>query len=233
MPTAAIIVPCFNERARFPNTAADLARECPGARIVAVDDGSQEPLREEDAPGVIRLAYPDNRGKGHAVRHGWDWVAANHPEVELLAFADADGAVPAREIARLLRIMQQSPQISLLAAARVAMLGRLVERHPHRHYLGRIFATFSSILLDLPAYDTQCGCKWVRRSAYLSVRNRLTIDGFAFDVELIAQILRCGGHVQEEPVDWVEQGGSKVGLLRDGMRMAADLIRLRKSLHGP
>jgi glycosyltransferase involved in cell wall biosynthesis len=230
---AAIIVPCLNERSRFPAYATALARACPGALVVSVDDGSSEPLRAEDAPAAIRLAYPGNRGKGHAVRHGWDWVAANHPEVELLAFADADGAVPAREIARLLRIMLQSPETSLLAAARVALLGRRVERHPLRHYMGRLFATFSSILLDLPAYDTQCGCKWVRRSAYLSVRNQLSIDGFAFDVELIAQILRCGGHVQEEPVDWVEQGGSKVGLLRDGMRMAGDLIRLRKSLHGP
>lgn len=224
---AAIIVPCLNERARFPAYAAALARACPGTLIVSVDDGSREPLRTEDAPEAIRLAYPENRGKGHAVRHGWDWVIAHHPEVELLAFADADGAVPAAEIARLLQLAAQTTP-GLLAGSRVAMLGRSVRRRPLRHYIGRIFATLLSLRLGIVVYDTQCGAKVVHRQAYQAVRPQLEIDGFCFDAELIAHLLDAGFPVREEPVDWHEQGDSRVHLLRDGCRMLRELDRIQR-----
>lgn len=226
MPAAAIIVPCFNECARFPATAADLARECPGALVVAVDDGSREPLRGEDAPGAILLAYPDNRGKGHAVRHGWDWVVRHRPEVDLLAFADADGAVCAREMRRLLGLAAEA-RPGLLAGSRVAMLGRSVRRRALRHYMGRVFATLLSLRLGLTVYDTQCGAKVVHRAAYLAVRERLVVDGFCFDAELIAQLLDAGFPVREEPVDWAEQGDSRVHLLRDSWRMLCELNRIQ------
>jgi glycosyltransferase involved in cell wall biosynthesis len=228
--STAIIIPCLNERSRFPGFARALARDCPGSLIIGVDDGSTEPLRHEDAPDAILLAYPHNRGKGAAVRHGWDWVTHHRPEIDWLAFADADGAVSAAEIRRLIALAADHPS-DMTAASRVAMLGRQVIRNPMRHYIGRVFATLISLGLDLTVYDTQCGFKLVRRSAYLAVREHLHVDGFCFDAELMAHLLDRGFSVREVPVDWTEQGGSKVRLMRDGWRMLREIQTIRRHRH--
>jgi dolichyl-phosphate beta-glucosyltransferase len=230
-PDAALIIPCFNERGRAEPFLKELLDSCPDLLVVTVDDGSSSPIGPSNHPRWIGLGYDTNRGKGHAVRHGWNWVTQNHPTMEFLGFGDADGAVSASEITRLLGIFRQSSS-GLLVGSRVRMLGRKVHRQALRHYTGRIYATLASLLLDLPSYDTQCGCKWIRRPVWEDVAGDLVIDRFAFDAELIVRVCRKGHRVVEQPVDWEEKTGSRVRLFRDSWNMGRDLWELRRSLHG-
>jgi dolichyl-phosphate beta-glucosyltransferase len=52
--------------------------------------------------------------------------------------------------------------------------------------------------------------------------------GFTFDVELCLLLRHCGFAVQEFPVDWEDVAGSKVKLVRDSVRMACDVIEIRR-----
>lgn len=230
-PLSALIIPCFNERGRAGAFVHDLLESCPDVLVVTVDDGSSAPLGPSDHPRWTALSYSPNRGKGHAIRYGWNWAAEHHPTMKFYGFCDADGAVPAREVRRLYDLFQHSND-GLLAGSRIRMLGREVERQTLRHYIGRVYATFASLLLGLHSYDTQCGCKWIRREAFLAVAKDLVIDRFAFDAELMVRVMRKGFRVREEPVDWKEQSGSRVRLFRDSWIMARDLWELRRSLHG-
>jgi len=76
----------------------------------------------------------------------------------LVGFLDADLATPAEEMLRLVSTLRSS-RAQAAFAARVALLGTTIERHATRHYLGRVFATAASLILDLRVYDTQCGAK--------------------------------------------------------------------------
>jgi dolichyl-phosphate beta-glucosyltransferase len=230
-PDAALIIPCFNERGRAEPFLRELLDTCPDTLVVTVDDGSSAPLGPSNHPRWICLGYETNRGKGHAVRFGWNWILEHQPAMEFLGFGDADGAVSVSEIARLLAIFRQSSS-GLLIGSRVRMLGRHVHRQAIRHYTGRIYATLASLLLDLPSYDTQCGCKWIRRPVWEDVAGDLIIDRFAFDAELIVRVCRKGHAVVEQPVDWEEKSGSRVRLFRDSWNMGRDLWELRRSLHG-
>jgi dolichyl-phosphate beta-glucosyltransferase len=109
------------------------------------------------------------------------------------------------------------------------MLGHNVERQFKRHLLGRIYATLVSESLNIPIYDSQCGLKIIPRAAYESIAHRLTIKGFAFDVDLLVNLIDHGTPVIEVPIDWHEEPGGKVHLLRDSYRMARDIFHIRQN----
>ena len=186
----------------------------------------QEMSRGENGPELLEpLIHDPNSGKGGAVLRGWRQGVG----YELLAFADADGAVSAREIVRAEAFMRSTtPSIDALFGSRVKMLGRSIGRSGIRHYSGRIFATLVSVVGNVPAYDTQCGLKILTSAAFERIRPYTQSLGFAFDVELLLLLLKTGRRVAEFPIDWEDVAGSKVHLLRDSTRMAREVFRIRR-----
>jgi hypothetical protein len=123
--------------------------------------------------------------------------------------------------------------------ARVGMLGYNIERSAVRHYLGRVFATAASVILQARIYDTQCGAKLFRANAALSEALAVPfLSRWAFDVELLGRLLIGTPDVPGLPLDaivevplpvWHDVQGSKLRL--GGMtRTLADLARVANDL---
>jgi glycosyltransferase involved in cell wall biosynthesis len=238
-----LVIPHYNDAERLGPFLADLCSGLPGHfEVLVSDDGSLESEREamrrvvreaqarvvEGGPVIRDAVFTEkNTGKGGAVLRGWD-VAAG---AEVLAFADADGAVGVDEIVRA-EASFRSGDYDALFANRVKMLGRSVERSLKRHLSGRVFATLVSNVARIPAYDTQCGLKMLRRAAFEKIRPHQETVGFAFDVELCLLLLKFGFRVIEFPVDWRDVPGSKVSLVRDSWRMAREVFRIRRRVEG-
>jgi dolichyl-phosphate beta-glucosyltransferase len=233
-----LVLPCFRESARLPAFLAPLCLEMDrlkGVRLLAVDDGSGaeevesvsaviEKLRKEYSCLLPVKILPKNVGKGGAVYAGW----AESGGAEWLGFVDADGSCSAGEVARLIEMARrESSPPRALFASRVKILGRRIERQLKRHLLGRIFATMVSELLDIPVYDSQCGLKLVPAAAYQKIRPALSVNGFAFDAELLLALLHSGSEVIEVPIDWHETPGGKIKLVRDSLCMARDILTIR------
>lgn len=239
-----LAIPCYRDAGRLERYLPELCQALkvvPGVSIRVVDDGSgdaeagrigQLVRTLDDGFGTLcsPLVLARNRGKGGAVYAGWDAAAE---DADWLGFVDADGAIPASEVARLIELAAHGePDVDAYLASRVMMLGRKVERSIKRHVIGRVFATLTSMVMKLDAYDTQCGFKLVRRSAYLAVKPRLSEKRFAFDVDLLVQLLARGGKLREVPVDWHDVPGGKVSLLKDSLQMAAAVWRLHRNEQG-
>jgi dolichyl-phosphate beta-glucosyltransferase len=238
-----IAIPCFRESKRLPlflDSLCDELAEAPfQTSIVIVDDGSghSEAAALRSVVDDFRRRYPrligdpvflkKNLGKGGAVYAAWK-AALSNPAPELLCFVDADGAVPTYEVRRLIEQLfaDRDHRWDGLFGSRVKMLGSTVKRRAVRHYTGRVFATFASVLTGIEIYDSQCGLKIVRRSAYEAIAPKLKEMRFAFDVELALLLLKAGFAIREVPIDWAEVPGSKVRLVRDSIRMFSGVVRI-------
>lgn len=191
--TLALVLPCFNEEHRLDQTAILSAMaDLPWLRLVLVNDGSSdgtarvlEQLASQLVGRASVISLPDNKGKAEAVRIG----LLHAMEVsDYCGFWDADLAAPLSELNELRRVFDERPQIEWVWGVRLRALGREVTRRASRHYLGRLFATASSILLDVSSYDTQCGAKLFRTSDLLRlVLSEPFSSRWIFDLELLVR----------------------------------------------
>jgi glycosyltransferase involved in cell wall biosynthesis len=243
--SVALIIPCYNEAARLDAPEfLRLARSRPDLELVFVDDGSTdetaarlEELRAGEPSRVKVLRLAQNSGKAEAVRQGMQEALAEG--VTIAGYADADLSTPVEGLLTLLASFEQRPG-QVLMGSRVRMLGTRIERHAHRHYLGRLFATFASLALQIPVYDTQCGAKLFRAGPPLTAALRTPFQSrWIFDVELLARLL--DGDVDAEPVPpselrelpldaWRDVAGSKLRpstALHAGMEMIGLWLKRR------
>jgi glycosyltransferase involved in cell wall biosynthesis len=225
-PRVRLVVPCHNEARRLDPAAFLAALDAaPWLSLLFVDDGSTDDTAARlealvaARPGRARLVrLSRNQGKAEAVRHGLREAVQDAP---VCGFWDADLAAPLAEVATLRAVLQRDPAVEWVWGIRLRALGRDVRRRALRHYLGRGFATATSLLLGIDSYDTQCGAKLFRDGALLRAalaepfRSR-----WIFDVELLARAdallaaegtRALGAVVYEQPLAvWHHQPGSKV-----------------------
>jgi glycosyltransferase involved in cell wall biosynthesis len=221
-----MVVPCYNEARRLDVEAfRTFATRAATISFVFVDDGSTDATAEilhglqTGMKGRLDvLACERNLGKAEAVRLGLIH-ALDHRTCDVVGFWDADLATPLPAIYDLLGILEELPSVDWVFGARVNLLGRHIERSPVRHYLGRVFATVVSTMLDLPVYDTQCGAKLFRNTPdFRAVVGEPFDSRWVFDVEMIARFIRLTGSsaavrakLYEFPLhEWRDVKGSKV-----------------------
>ncbi|HVK61761.1 MAG TPA: hypothetical protein VM432_09440, partial [Bdellovibrionales bacterium] len=75
--------------------------------------------------------------------------------------------------------------------------------------------------------DTQCGFKAFRAKPAHEIFSRQTLNGFAFDVEVLILAEELGYKTDVLPVRWINSPDSKVRVLIDPLKMLWDLIRIR------
>ena len=230
-PDLSIVIPAYNEESRIASTIRDIVSYCRSQgrvfELILVDDGSLDGttavgrILSKEYPELRLIRLAANHGKGYAVRTG----VLNAIGRRIL-FADADGATPIEEIARLEAALSGGADLAVGSRA-VRANGVRVEAKLYRHLIGRTFHKMVEWLADAGVKDTQCGFKLFRAAAAQDLFSRLRMNGFSFDVELLMIARRRDYQVAEVPVNWTHQPGSKVSLMRDSMRMAADLVRIR------
>ena len=98
-----------------------------------------------------------------------------------------------------------------------------------RSFGSRVVNMATSLLLLGNYRDTQCGCKAFRSDATRVVVAPGTIDGFAFDIEVLHLIERYGLTMAELPVEVVNSETSTVSAVRDGIRVLRDIFRVRRA----
>lgn len=223
-----VVIPAFDEAERLGpglQQAVDyLRRRGIGYEVLVVDDGSRDATVEVAeafaGDGVRVLRHDRNRGKGAAIRTG---LLASRGERVLLS--DADFSTPIEEVEKL------EPRLSdaaLVVGSRALESSDIREHQPvYRELMGKTFNLFIRLLGVRGLRDTQCGFKLLRGDAGRELGAELTIEGFAYDVELIWLARRHGYRVAEVGVVWANSADSRVDPLRSSLAMLRDVIRIR------
>ncbi|HTL62721.1 MAG TPA: dolichyl-phosphate beta-glucosyltransferase [Nitrospira sp.] len=234
-PELSIVIPAHNEAGRILPYLEAITDYCETERrsyeVLVVDDGSTDDTslivkRFATVHSAVQiLTLPVCKGKGAAVRHGMQAAAGC-----LQLFADADGATPIRELAWLEKALAEGADIAIGSRAMAARLPEFTVRaRVYRSVLGSLFNAAVQHSGIPGISDTQCGFKLFRRAVAQELFGYVSINGFGFDLELLYLARQRGYRIAEVPVNWSDQPGSKVRVLRDGLAMLRDLTVIRRN----
>ena len=168
----------------------------------------------------VRLLALPHRGKGEAVKRG-----LLEARGEWRFMADADLATPPDNLPRFLE-HTRDPRTALVIGSREAPGSRRHDEPWIRHAIGRAFNWFVRAFIVSGISDTQCGFKLFSAKAVNAICPYLTVDGFAFDVEILALANRAGLSIREVGVTWDGDQESRVAFGRGAMAFV-DVLRLR------
>ncbi len=230
------VIPAYNEADRLPVSLKELEaffRDFPyPTEIIVVDDGSRDRTAEVVTDAVSRfdghktrlrlVQNPGNRGKGYSVRHGF-----HESRGTVVLFSDADLSTPLHETLKVVNPILQD-RFDVVFGSRDLPESKIgVHQSAFREFAGRAFNRVMRLMTGLPFADTQCGFKAFHREKLKRVFELQTIEGFAFDVEVLYLAKKFGARMNEVPIEWNHVEGSKVGINSGSIRAFADIAGIR------
>lgn len=227
-----VVIPVFNEEERIINTItqldAYLRRQGMNYEIIISDDGSHdespELVREKFAgSSSVRLIRDRrNRGKGAAVRRGILAARGKH-----IIFTDADLSYPVESIGLCMEALREHD----IAVGSRNLPGSGIEITPSllRRLTGPVFKAMVRGIVVRGFTDTQCGFKGFRSQAAQDIFTNCTVNGFSFDVEVLAVARLFGYSITEVPVRLLlDSSDSRINLTSDPFRMLGELFEIRR-----
>ena len=236
-PLLSVVIPVYNEAGTIEAILSRVAATPHDKEIVVVDDASTDGSREylesvergartvrdsTGQPARVRVLFqPQNRGKGAALRRGFEAASGS-----ILLVQDADLEYDPADYDVLLRPILDG-QADVVYGSR--FLGGPQRVLLFYHYLGnRTLTLLSNMLTNLNLTDMET-CYKVFRREVLDGIGTLRSDRFGFEPEFTAKVARRGYRVYETPIayhgrDYAD--GKKI-TWRDGVAALWHIVRYR------
>ena len=216
--SVSVVIPAFNESGRLPQTLRDvhawLQNSVEHFEIIIVDDGSTDDTREvvvnlaRQLSNIILITNPRNRGKGAVVRQGLRQASG-----EIICYMDADHSTHIKELLPAADLIAHGADVAV--GSRYLAGSRIMRRQPsHRVLVSRLANLFIRAWLVPGILDTQNGFKVFIRLAIKKTLPYLSVNGWAFDVELLFVSRRLGQKIVEFPVTWQNDKASRLRVIK-------------------
>ncbi len=216
-PNFCVLIPAYREQGRIGQVVEKARRYTP--HVIVVDDGSDDRTAEEaEKAGAIILRHPVNRGKGAALRTGFDVVARQN--VEFVITLDGDGQHDPEDIPAFVAAFQQQRHP-------VVVGNRMDHCEPMprvRRWTNRFMSWLLSRRMGQRVPDTQSGFRLYRADIlpYVSTES----DRFAAESEVLLNMAARGLSIGSVPIRVIYRDEqSKIRPLRDTVRFFRMLHR--------
>jgi glycosyltransferase involved in cell wall biosynthesis len=219
-----IIIPVYNERSTIRNILSrvksvnliDVDKE-----IIVVDDFSEDGTRDilKDEEGVKVIYHKTNKGKGAAIKTGLNYVTG-----DIITIQDADLEYDPEDFKRLIK--------PILNGEASVVYGSRFIRKPESilllYLIGNKLLTFiTNMLFRSNLTDMETCYKMFKRGVIEDIV--IKSDGFDFESEITAKILKKGIYIYEIPVSYSGRNslqGKKIKF-KDGISAIITLIKYR------
>ncbi len=221
-PKTCIVIPCYNESLRLPiNEFITFLEDNSNVILCFVSDGSKdstvkilEEIKKRFEENVHIVSHFKNIGKGETIREGIQYCSKNL-SYDSIAYLDADLSTSLQECLELSGYLND--KISFCFGSRIMRVGSVIERHYIKYLIGRIIATIISNTLKIKVYDTQCGCKVMKKDLSEKLFEAPFVSRWLFDVELFARMVQIYGRpgylsqmIEVPLLKWIDKDKSKV-----------------------
>ncbi len=195
-----LVIPAYNEAARIEQTLDGAQQYLNGLEvpyeIIVIADGTD---RTRDLVGaraavdgrIFVAGTAARRGKGRGIRDGMARARG-----AIAGFVDADDKTPISEMDKVLPWFDRGYDI--IIGSRGMDDSRIQVPQPlHRRLGSRGFAAVMHLLVGLEGIrDTQCGFKFFRHAVAAHVFGEQRIDGYMFDIEILALAERANYRIK-------------------------------------
>jgi glycosyltransferase involved in cell wall biosynthesis len=192
----AAVVPAYDAEATIGAVVRGLLAEEPFAppngTVIVVDDGSTDSTSQiARSSGAIVVTHPSNRGKGAALRTGFE--RALGLGAEACVSVDADGQHFPGEAAQL--ALHPAPVESLVLGVRDLVRDGAPRANRFSNGISNFFL---SRFTGLSLHDTQCGLR--RYPIRETLRLGGSANGYAYEAECVLRAARAGVPIVEAPI---------------------------------
>ncbi|MCD6149774.1 glycosyltransferase family 2 protein [bacterium] len=215
-PYLSVIIPAYKEGERIGRTLLEIEKYLSGRsfdyEVLVVDDGSPDNTSEiaENYSAQVRnlrvIKNDKNHGKGFVVRQGLLEARGDYR-----LFMDADGSTSITHLDKFLPEFKKG--YDLVIGSR-DIEGAFVQIHQpkHKEIMGDMGNWAIRIVLGLWKFpDTQCGFKMMTGKAAEKIAEKMVVNRFGFDFELIILAKKMGFKIKQMPVRWLNDEASTVG----------------------
>lgn len=228
-----LCIPMYNESSIIADTAKTLHEYMSSTfddyEIIFSNDGSKDGcdqiVEAMGLPHVRVVGYPDNKGKGCAVR-----TALLAAEGDIIMFTDADLAYGTDVIKQVYDTFAANPDADMVIGSRNIHKDGYEGYTFIRKLASKIYIKVLCLVGGFKLSDSQCGCKAFTRQTVVEIFPRCEVNGFAFDFEAILWATKLGKKIVEMPVKVINHRESKVHVLKDTFKMLGDLRKMKKRI---
>lgn len=238
MPVVHVVIPCYNEAATLQQCLDRLlVAEFPNGwqrRILIIDDHSEQETadiarnlaHENELIALIR--HDRNRGKGAALRTGFEDTLKHAREEDVVVVQDADLEYDPNDLSPMLEAFDQK--------SIDAVYGDRFDRGRRQSPMGRLHTSanrgltfLSNLVTGLSIADMECCYKAIRVPMLQRILPELDECGFGIEPQITAALARARAQVENQTVSYSPRGfdeGKKIGH-KDAVRALFVVMRER------
>jgi dolichol-phosphate mannosyltransferase len=215
-PRAIVVVPTYNEADNIRTLAERVLSSYPGIELLIVDDDSPDgtgAIGDQIAaehPRFHIMHRTQNRGYAPSSRDGMAWCRDNGYAFMLTMDGDLS-----HDPARIPALLERARSGYGLVIGSRYIEGGAVEADwgPIRRAVSEVGSRYARAMIGTDVHDCTSGYRCYAAEALAALRfEDLRSDGYAFLIEVLAQLSGAGARIVEVPIVYIdrEHGASKI-----------------------